>query len=205
MLLEKGYAVRVLDNLSYGPKTWIPQEVDFFEGDICDINDCYQAVDGVIGIFHCAAMSRAGPSLNHIDLCTRTNIIGTQNILIAGREAKVKKIIYSGSSTYYGNQSPPHREYETPSEFLNFYSLSKYVGEQYCLMFDEKFNLPCVILRYFNVYGPRQPKTGAYALVLGIFLDRFAQRKSLEIHGDGLQRRDFIHVKDIVIANILTF
>lgn len=204
-LLEKGYQVRVLDNLIYGKREWIPTGAEFIEGDICDIQTCRQAMKNIIGVFHCAAMSRSAPSLDNIDECTRTNILGTQNILLAARDAGVQKIIYSGSSTYYGNQPPPHHEYETPADFFNFYALSKQVGEQYCLMFDEVFNLPCVVLRYFNVYGPRQPEIGAYALVLGIFLQRWLQDKALEIHGDGSQRRDFIHVKDVVAANIQAF
>lgn len=204
-LLEKGYQVRVLDNLIYGKREWIPIGAEFIEGDICDIQICRQAMKNIIGVFHCAAMSRSAPSLDNIDECTRTNILGTQNILLAARDAGVQKIIYSGSSTYYGNQPPPHHEYETPADFFNFYALSKQVGEQYCLMFDEVFNLPCVVLRYFNVYGPRQPEIGAYALVLGIFLQRWLQDKALEIHGDGSQRRDFIHVKDVVAANIQAF
>jgi UDP-glucose 4-epimerase len=113
----------------------------------------------------------------------------------------VKRFIYSGSSTYYGNRTPPHRESDPP-DLLNIYGLTKRVGEQYCLLFDKGFDLPCVVLRYFNVYGPRQPETGAYALVLGIFLRRRAGGQVLEIHGDGSQRRDFIHVRDVVAANI---
>lgn len=204
-LLKKGYKVRVLDNLIYGRAEWIPDQAEFVEGDICDIKKCQTAMKNVIGVFHCAAMSRSAPSLDDIDGCTRANILGTQNILIAARDANVKKIIYSGSSTYYGNQPPPHHEYDTPADFFNFYALSKQVGEKYCLMFDKIFNLPCVILRYFNVYGPRQPEVGAYALVLGIFLNRWLQGEALHIHGDGSQRRDFIHVDDVVTANIQAF
>jgi nucleoside-diphosphate-sugar epimerase len=204
-LLDKGYQVRVLDNLIYGRKEWIPAGAEFMQGDICDIAVCHEAMKNVTGVFHCAAMSRAAPSVDNIEICTQVNIVGTQNILLAAREAKVEKIIYSGSSTYYGNQPIPHHEYETPSQFLNFYALSKYVGEKYCLIFDEIFNLPCVIFRYFNVYGPRQPQAGAYALVLGVFLQRWAAGEILEIHGDGSQRRDFIHVKDIAAANIAAF
>ena len=85
------------------------------------------------------------------------------------------------------------------------YALSKAVGESYCLIFDKVFDLPCIILRYFNVYGPRQPEEGAYALVLGIFLHQWAENQPLYIHGDGEQRRDFIHVRDIVAANIAAF
>jgi nucleoside-diphosphate-sugar epimerase len=201
-LLAKGYQVRVLDNLIYGRRDWVQVGAEFIQGDICDLAVCHEAMKNVIGVFHCAAMSRAAPSVDNLEVCTQVNIVGTQNVLLAAREAKVKKIIYSGSSTYYGNQPTPHHEYETPSQFLNFYALSKYVGEKYCLMFDEVFNLPCVIFRYFNVYGPRQPQVGSYALVLGVFLQRWAAGETLAIHGDGSQRRDFIHVRDIA-ASIL--
>lgn len=204
-LLTKGYKVRILDDLSYGKKAWVPGGAELIEGDITNLSTCINAMEGIQGVFHCAAMSRAGPSMDNINACTQTNILGTQHILMAARDAGVKKIIYSGSSTYYGNQPTPHHEHETAGEFLNFYALSKRVGEQYCLLFDKAFNLPCIILRYFNVYGPRQPRVGAYALVMGLFLERWASGESLEIHGDGSQRRDFIHVQDVVNANIAAF
>ena len=201
-LIQKGYAVRVLDNLAYGRRECIPTDALFIQGDISNLDCCHAAMQDVQYVFHCAAMSRAAPSLAQMDICTQVNIVGTQNILMAAREAKVKKIIYSGSSTYYGNQPTPHIEYETPAEFLNFYSLSKHVGESYCLMFDKLFNLPSVILRYFNVYGPGQPRQGVYALVIGCFLDQWRRNEPLIIHGTGEQRRDFIHVQDVVQANI---
>jgi UDP-glucose 4-epimerase len=113
----------------------------------------------------------------------------------------VKRFVYSGSSTFYGNRAVPHRETDPP-DILNIYGLTKKAGEDYCLLFDKSGNPACVVLRYFNVYGPRQPQTGAYALVLGIFLNRLAENKALEIHGDGTQRRDFVHVRDVVAANI---
>ena len=202
-LLARGHAVRVLDNLVYGRREWVAAGADFLEGDLCDPQACARAVSGVDGVFHAAAMSRAGPSLEHIDACTQTNIVGTQTLLIAARDAGVRKLVYSGSSTFYGSQPVPHREYETPEDFLNFYALSKHVGEDYGLMFDRVFDLPVVILRYFNVYGPRQPQAGAYALVLGVFLRRWVNGEPLIIHGDGAQRRDFVHVRDVVRANIL--
>lgn len=201
-LIQRGYNVRIMDNLSYGRREWVPDRAEFILGDICNINDCLLATKNVEGIFHMAAMSRAGPSLDNIDICTQANVIGTQNILISARDNGVKKLIYSGSSTYYGSQPPPHKENFTKADFLNFYSLSKHVGAEYCLLFNKVFNLPTVVLRYFNVYGPRQPQEGAYALVLGIFLKRWSEGKQLIIHGDGSQRRDFIYVSDVVDANI---
>ena len=200
-LLAAGFSVRVLDSLIYGKREWVPQAAEFIEGDIRDIDACHQAAAGMEAVLHCAAMSRSGPSQEHLDLCTQSNIAGTQNMLLAARDAGIKKFIYSGSSTYYGSRTPPHRESDPP-DFLNIYGLTKRVGEQYCLLFDEGFGVPCIVFRYFNVYGPRQPETGAYALVLGIFLRRAADGKVLEIHGDGAQRRDFVHVRDIVSANL---
>jgi len=200
-LLARGYAVRVLDSLIYGKREWVPAAAEFMEGDIRDMDACAEAAAGMDGVLHCAAMSRSGPSQEQIDVCTGSNITGTQNMLLAARDAGVKRFIYSGSSTYYGSRTPPHRESDPP-DFLNIYGLTKRVGEQYCLLFDQGFGLPCIVLRYFNVYGPRQPETGAYALVLGIFLRCAAEGKTLEIHGDGQQRRDFVHVRDVVAANI---
>jgi len=203
-LLTRGYQVRVLDSLVYGRREDVPPQAEFILGDIRDLAICQRAVDGMDGVFHCAAMSRSGPSQEQIDVCTTSNIIGAQNMLLAARDAGVKGFVYSGSSTYYGNRPVPHRENDPP-DLLNIYGLTKHVGEEYCRLFDRSFALPCVVLRYFNVYGPRQPQTGAYALVLGIFLNRLAENKALEIHGDGRQRRDFVHVRDVVAANILAF
>jgi UDP-glucose 4-epimerase len=200
-LLAAGDRVRVLDSLIYGKREWVPGDAEFIQGDIRDIEACQRAAEGMQAVLHCAAMSRSGPSQENLDFCTQANIAGTQNMLLAARDAGVKRFIYSGSSTYYGSRTPPHRESDPP-DFLNIYGLTKRVGEQYCLLFDQGFGLPCIVLRYFNVYGPRQPETGAYALVLGIFLRRAAEGKTLEIHGDGQQRRDFVHVRDVVAANI---
>ncbi|HEX4097463.1 MAG TPA: NAD-dependent epimerase/dehydratase family protein [Caulobacteraceae bacterium] len=204
-LLALGYRVRVLDNLDLGRAEWVPSAAEFVQGDIRDLGSCRDAVQGMDGVFHCAAMSRAGPSLGTVELCTQSNIVGTQNMLIAARDAGLRKFVYSGSSTCYGSQPPPHNERETALEFLNFYALTKQVGEQYCFQFAKHFDFPCAVLRYFNVYGPRQPEEGAYALVLGIFLRRWLDGKTLEIHGDGSQRRDFIHVSDVVRANIAAY
>jgi nucleoside-diphosphate-sugar epimerase len=199
-LLAHGYSVRVLDNLSYGCREWVPEQCEFLEGDIRDPADCARAASGMDGVFHLAAMSRAGPSNALVELCTQSNITGTQNMLLAAHGAGVKRFLYAA----YGSLPPSHRE-DGPLQFLNIYALTKKTGEDYCLLFDRDFALPSVVLRYFSAYGPRQPQTGAYALVLGIFLSRAAAGKTLEIHGDGSQRRDFVHVRDIVAANIAAY
>jgi nucleoside-diphosphate-sugar epimerase len=202
-LLARGYQVRVLDSLVYGRREWVPAAAEFIHGDVTDLAICRKAAAGATGVFHLAAMSRVIPTFDSVETSTRDNVLGTQNVLIAAREAGVRKVVYSGSSTFYGNRPPPHREFETPPEFLNIYGLTKQVGEEYCRLFDRYFGVPAVILRYFNVYGPRQPQVGNYALVMGIFLRRWTDGNTLIIHGEGKQRRDFVHVRDVARANIM--
>jgi UDP-glucose 4-epimerase len=199
-----GHKVRVLDNLTQGKREWVHLAAEFIEGDITDLPVCRRACEGVFGVFHLAAMSKVAPSVDKFEFCTEQNIIGTQNLLIAARDAKVRKVVYSGSSTYYGNGAPPQAETALPN-CLTPYAVSKYVGEQFCEIFTRLYKLPTVTLRYFNVYGARQPSVGAYALVLGIFLDQRRRGETLTVHGDGSQRRDFIHVSDVVEANLAAY
>src|SRR5579884_3925605 len=140
-LLTRGYQVRVLDSLVYGQREWVPTAAEFIQGDIRDLETCRRAADGVHGVFHLAAMSRSGPSQTEIEVCTGSNIVGTQNMLLAARDAGARRFIYSGSSTYYGNRPPPHRESDPP-DLLNIYGLTKRVGEQYTMLFDQDFDLP---------------------------------------------------------------
>ena len=203
-LVALGHKVRVLDNLTQGRREWVHPTAEFIEGDITNLPLCRQVCEGVAGVFHMAAMSKVAPSIDKFEFCTEQNIIGTQNLLIAARDARVRKVIYSGSSTYYGNGAPPQAETALPN-CLNPYATSKYVGEQFCEIFTRLYQLPTLTLRYFNVYGERQPSVGAYALVLGIFLDLRRRGETLTIHGDGSQRRDFIHVSDVVAANLAAY
>jgi len=203
-LVALGHRVRVLDNLSQGRREWVSSAAELIEGDITDLALCRRACEGVAGVFHLAAMSKVAPSIDKFEFCTEQNILGTQNVLIAARDAKVRKLVYSGSSTYYGNGAPPQSETALP-ECLNPYAVSKYVGEQFCEIFTRLYRLPTVTLRYFNVYGARQPAVGAYALVLGIFLEQRRRGEPLTIHGDGSQRRDFVHVSDVVEANLAAY
>ncbi|MBC7997048.1 MAG: NAD-dependent epimerase/dehydratase family protein [Leptolyngbya sp.] len=200
-LLERGYDVCALDSLTMGMRDWVNAKAEFIEGDIRDLEACKRAVRGCTGIIHLAAMSRSAASLDSVEICTSNNIVGTQNILIAAKEEGVKKVVYAGSSTYYGNQKPPQNEDMAP-EFLNFYGLSKYVGEEYCRLYDKMYNVPTNVMRYFNVYGPRLSGEGAYALVMSIFLRQKKAGLPLTIHGEGSQTRDFIHVRDVARANI---
>jgi UDP-glucose 4-epimerase len=148
-----------------------------------------------------AAESRIEPSIKNPLNTNKVNILGTTNILQAAREHGVQKVLYSSTSAAYGRNKIPHQEsmYE---DCLNPYSVSKVCGEKICRMYTELFKLKTVIFRYFNVYGPRQPKRGQYAPVIGIFLRQKESLEPLTIVGDGSQRRDFIHVQDVINANI---
>lgn len=203
-LLADGHRVRVLDDLSQGHREWVPPSAELIHGTIVDPPTCRRACAGVSGVFHLAAMSKVAPSIDKIEFCTEQNVLGTQNVLVAARDAGVKKVVYSASSSSYGNRPAPQREDMLP-DALNPYALSKYVGELYCELFTRLYGLPTLSLRYFNVYGPRQPTVGAYALVLGVFLRQKKNGEPLTIHGDGEQRRDFVHVRDVVAANLAAY
>lgn len=203
-LLNLGYIVRIIDNLCQGNPDYIPDGAEFYEGNVLDKDLLKKVFTGAKGVFHMAAMSKVAPSIEKIEYCTEQNVLGTLNVLLMARECKVQKVVYSASSSYYGNRQAPQNEEMLPDP-LNPYALSKYVGEQYCELYTVLYGLPTISLRYFNVYGRRQPSEGAYALVLGIFLKNLKEGKPLLIHGKGEQRRDFIHVSDIVEANIAAF
>ena len=200
-LVEAGHQVRVLDDLSFGDASKLNSKIEFIQGNIQDLADCEKAVKGVDGIFHMAAFSRSGPSFDMPFECHESNALGTLNVLAAARKHGVKRLVYSGSSTFYGNHPGVQNEKDA-GDFLNYYGLTKHVGELYVQQYVRNFGLEANILRYFNVYGPGQPSTGAYALVVGIFLNKYRNKETLEIHGSGEQRRDFIHVADVVQANI---
>ena len=200
-LIEQGHQVRVLDDLSFGDASKLNSNIEFFQGNIQDLPTCEKAVAGVDGIFHMAAFSRSGPSFDMPYECHESNVLGTLNILASARKQGVKRLVYSGSSTFYGNHPGVQNEKDS-GDFLNYYGLTKHVGELYVQQYVRNFGLEANILRYFNVYGPGQPSTGAYALVVGIFLNKYRNKQTLEIHGSGEQRRDFIHVFDVVQANI---
>ncbi len=200
-LVSAGHQVRVLDDLSFGDLAQLDANIEFMEGKIQDLPTCEKAVTGVDGIFHMAAFSRSGPSFDMPFECHESNVLGTLNVLAAARKHGVKRFVYSGSSTFYGNHPGVQNENDR-GDFLNYYGLTKHVGELYVQQYVRNFGLEANILRYFNVYGPGQPSTGAYALVVGIFLNKYRNKQTLEIHGSGEQRRDFIHVSDVVQANI---
>ena len=202
-LIEKGHEVLIIDNLSTGKRENINPKAKFFELDLRDFEKVRPVFNGVDFVFHEAALPRIPLSIEKPIETNDINIKGTLNVLVAAKEAKVKKVIYASSSSVYGHQKELPMKEDMACRPLNPYALQKYVGELYCKIFPEIYGLPTVSLRYFNVYGPRQPGEGAYTPVIGIFLTQKMQGRRLTVTGDGEQTRDFTHVFDVVRANIL--
>ncbi len=202
-LIERGFEVHVIDNLSAGKKENVNKKATLHILDITDLDAIKPLFVGVDYVFHLAAVPRVQYSIEHPAESNKNNVEGTLNVLISSVDAKVKKVIYSASSSAYGDQVVmPLIETMTPSP-KSPYGLQKYIGELYCKLWTEIYNLPTVSLRYFNAYGPRYSSEGDYALVIGKFLKQKLAGEPMTITGDGKQTRDFTHVKDIVRANIL--
>ena len=171
----------------------------------CDIRDyktLKNCMHGVDYVFHLAAEARIGSSIENPINAISINSLGTCTVLQCAREAGVKRLMYSSTSSGYGMNPYPNVETQ-PDDCLNPYSVSKVNGEKLCKMYTNLFGLPTISFRYFNVYGERQPLRGQYAPVVGIFLRQRSDQEPLTIVGDGEQRRDLIHVSDVVSANIL--
>lgn len=203
VFLAEGHEVRVIDDRS------APENLTFytFSGATywrVNVQDhSGEAFQGVDVVLHHAARSRIQPSFFSARETYSNNVLGTQTVLQAAVDHGVKRVIYAGSSSCYGlKNTPPLRE-DMSSDCLNHYALSKRQGEDLCAMYSKLYGLETVVLRYFNVYGPREPLKGTYAPVLGIFKKQKAQGQFLTIVGDGEQRRDFTHVLDVVNANRL--
>jgi len=202
-LLENGYEVHVIDNLSGGKKENVPKGAIFHELDILDTAAITPIIAGAVAVFHEAALPRVQFSIDHPLESHKANVDGTLSVLVAARDGMAGKVIYAASASAYGNQETiPLKETMTPTP-VNPYGLQKYIGELYLEMFARIYGLKTVSLRYFNVYGPRMDPEGPYGLAVARFLDLSAKGEKLTIVGDGTQTRDFTHVRDVVRANML--
>ena len=202
-LLNLGHEVVAIDN-EYADNDqfyWNDNAMNV-RGDITDYKFMKNAFTNVDYVFHCAAESRIGTATENPINAVDINVKGTCTLLQVARETGVKKFLYSSTSSGYGNNPFPNVETQ-PDDCLNPYSVSKIAGEKLCEMYTNLFGLQTIIFRYFNVYGERAPKRGQYAPVIGIFERQRDAGESLTIVGDGEQRRDFVHVKDVVNANIM--
>ena len=170
---------------------------------ICDYKNIRPLFNDVDIVFHIAAEARIQPTLKNPILAAKSNVVGTCTILQCAREAGVKRVIYSSTSSAYGLKNKIPLVETMPNDCLNPYSVTKTSGEELCKIYTQLFGLETVVFRYFNVYGERQPLKGQYAPVIGIFIRQKNNGQPMTIVGDGKQRRDFTHVSDVVQANIL--
>jgi UDP-glucose 4-epimerase len=203
-LIELGHEVIVIDNefSDVHEQFYYNKKASNYKLDIRDYESTRPLYNGVDYVFHIAAEARIQPAINNPIESVSINSVGTCTVLQCAREAGVKRVMYSSTSSAYGTNSIPNVETQS-DDCLNPYSVSKVNGEKLCSMYTNLFGLNTIIFRYFNVYGERQPLKGQYAPVLGIFLRQKNADESLTIVGDGEQRRDFTHVSDVVQANIL--
>ena len=206
LLIKEGHEVSVIDNLSTGKEENLNKKAKLFIVDISfedNISKITEIMDGADSVFHLAALARVQPSIENPHDFNKANVNGTLNILTAARDAKVRRVIYSASSSAYGNAKIFPTPEDHPTDPLSPYGLQKLIGEQYCRVFYHCYGLETVSLRYFNVFGERQSLEGAYKLVMGIFAEQRLKGKPLTITGNGEQRRDFTYVGDVVRANLL--
>ena len=206
LLVEKGYKVEVIDNFSTGKKENCNPKVSYHNLDLSNSKNLPQIqsiLDGTKGVFHLAALARVQESIDNPLHFEKNNTLSTINILKACSDKKVKRLIYSASSSAYGNTEKLPSKEEDRVDPISPYAMQKYYGEVCCRMFSKVYGMETVSLRYFNVYGERQNLDGAYALVMCVFAKQRLNNEPLTIRGDGEQRRDFTHVHDIVRANYL--
>lgn len=204
-LVELGHNVIVIDNESADTheRSYYNFKARYYKYNIVDYTNTRPLYDNVDYVFHLAAESRIQPAILNPIQAVRTNVLGTETVLQCAREAGVKKVMYSSTSSSYGLKNVSPLREDMPTDCLNPYSVSKVAGEELCKMYTNLFGLKTVIFRYFNVYGPREASVGQYAPVVRLFLRQLEEGGPLTIVGDGLQRRDFTHVNDVVNANIL--
>src|ERR671910_1660546 len=199
-LVRRGERVRVVDSLITGHRgnlAHVPQ-VEFLEGDLADLSVARRAVDGVDYVLHQAAIPSVPRSVEDPVTSNRANIDASLNVLVAARDAGVRRVVYAGSSSAYGN-TPTLPKVETmPTAPLSPYALQKLVAEQYCRMFTQLYGLETVTIRYFNVFGPRQDPSSPYSGVISLFIRALVEGRQPTIYGDGGQTRDFTYVANVV-------
>ncbi len=205
-LVEQNHEVIIIDNLSTGKMENVNPKASVEYIDISNVNECPNMVEimsGADALFLLAAKARVQPSIENPVEYETNNTIGTLNVLKCASDAGVRRVVYSASSSAYGNTEKLPSVESDPINPMSPYGAQKYYGEVMCKMFSEVYGLETVSLRYFNIYGERQNVGGAYAMVIGIFADQKLRGEIMTINGDGEQRRDFTYVGDVVNANIL--
>ncbi len=204
-LVRRGAKVRVMDNLSTGDMAFLAAvqgRIEFVQGDVTDLQAVRQAMRGITHVVHEAAMRSIPRSLEDPVLCHQINVTGTLQILLAAREAKVRRVVLASSSSVYGDVATyPVRE-DYPCRPASPYAVSKLAGELYGELFQQLYGLEVVRLRYFNVFGPRMDGESGYAMAVPRFVTSMLRGESPPVFGDGRQSRDFIFVENVAAATV---
>jgi nucleoside-diphosphate-sugar epimerase len=199
-LVRRGHQVRVADSLVTGKRSNLDHlpAVEFLEGDVSDLAFAHRAVAGVDYVLHQAALPSVPRSVKDPITSNRANVDGTLNVLVAARDAGVRRVVFAGSSSAYGNTVTSPKHEDMPTSPLSPYALQKVVGEQYLQMFTSLYGLETVTIRYFNVFGPRQDPSSPYSGVISLFASALLENRAPTIYGDGEQSRDFTYVANVV-------
>lgn len=204
-LIEQGHEARVVDDLATGHRgnlDGLSDGLTLHEGSILDAALLKDAFTGADYVLHQAALASVPRSVNDPAATNAANVEGTLNVLLAARDAGVRRVVYASSSSVYGDTPVLPKQEDMVPNPQSPYAVSKLAGEHYCRAFTRVYNLETVSLRYFNVYGPRQDPQSQYAAVVPIFIRRLMAGEPVTVFGDGEQSRDFTFVEDVVAANI---
>jgi nucleoside-diphosphate-sugar epimerase len=199
-LVRRGHRVRVADSLITGKRANLAhvQGVEFLEGDLAEFDFAQRSTKGVDYVLHQAAIPSVPRSVNDPITSNRANVDATLNVLVAARDAGVRRVVFAGSSSAYGNTPTLPKHEGMPERPLSPYALQKVIGEQYLQMFTTLYGLETVSIRYFNVFGPRQDPSSPYSGVISVFASALLDRRPPTIYGDGEQTRDFTYVANVV-------
>src|SRR5690606_18849572 len=208
-LLDLGSKVVCLDNFATGKRSNLSACIDhpsftFIEGDIRNLEDCRKAVEGAHYVLHQAALGSVPRSINDPITSNEVNISGFLNMLVASRDANVKRFIYAASSSTYGDSEALPKVEENIGKPLSPYAITKYVNELYADIFNKTYGMDTIGLRYFNVFGRKQDPNGAYAAVIPKFVMQFMRHESPVINGDGTYSRDFTYIDNVIQMNLLS-
>src|SRR3954447_7221771 len=199
-LERRGERIRVVDSLVTGHRANLAhlKTVEFLEGDLADLDVARRAVDGVDYVLHQAAIPSVPRSVQDPITSHRANVEATLNVLVAARDARVRRLVFAGSSSAYGDTPTLPKREDMPVNPLSPYALQKVVGEQYLRLFTTLYGLETVSIRYFNVFGPRQDPSSPYSGVISVFATALLENRPPRIYGDGEQTRDFTYVANVV-------
>lgn len=203
-LIRRGCKVRIMDNYSTGKLSNLSEiDAEIFEGDIRDFSACQNSVKGIECVIHQAALASVPRSIKDPGQSTEVNVNGTLNLLIAARDAGVRRFVYASSSSVYGNSKEEEKREDLPTQPLSPYAVSKLAAEQYCRIFYNIYGLETISLRYFNVFGMKQDPESQYAAVIPKFVKSIMKGNGPTVYGDGTQSRDFTFIQNVVDANLL--